>query len=908
MPDRPTGTVTFLFTDIEGSTKLWERYPDAMKVALARHDAILRQAIESHNGYVFKTVGDAFCAAFTRATDALAAVFEAQQALLLPFTASSSSPEAGQPALPSPHLPGKEGGESVPIRVRAGLHTGMAEERDGDYFGPAVNRVARLMSAGHGGQTLLSQPTYELLQERLPAGASVRDLGERRLKDLIRPERIYQFMMPGWPTEFPALKTLDARPNNLPAQLTVLVGRDAELERCRERLRRGDVRLLTLTGPGGIGKTRLALQVATEMIDEFEDGAFFVPLTTTDPDLVLSDIAQALGVREASGQTMLASLRDALRDKNMLVVVDNFEQVIAAAPMIAELLAAAPRVKFSVTSEIVLRVRGENTMRLEPLSLPRRGRTPPLDELLKYAAIALFVQRAIESKADFRLTEDNAAAVVEICQRLDGLPLAIELAAARIKVLNPQTMLNRLENSLKLLTGGARDLPSRQQTIRNAISWSYDLLEEREKRAFARLAVFVGGFSLEAAEAIINAQGDLEQDILDEISSLLDKSLVRQGEEVNGEPHFSMLRTVREFSLEQLADRGELEDMRQNHAAYYRALAEEAEPKLTGAQQAQWLNRLEAEHSNLRAALDWLAESGDDEGAWAMGGALWRFWSVRGHFSEGRACLANLLEIGPLSLKGTPASLRQARAKLVQSAGTLAAQQGDYPAARELYEESLALRRDLGDKRGTANLLNNLGVLARFEGDLEMARARYEESLALLRTLNDRAAVGQALNNLGLVLRYQGDLAEARQSLEESLRLRRQLKDKWGIANSLSSLGDLALEQGDFDAAQTFLNESLTLNLELGDRRALAFDLEYLAGLAAARGGFEYAIHLLGAAAALREEIQAPLSPAEEVKVAARLRPARDAVGDTAYFEALAVGRTISLDAAIGEAFGAVSG
>ena len=885
----PTGIVTFLVSDIEDSGRLWETYPDAMQKAQLRHDDLMQQSMTAHGGYIFKSVGGSLCVAFASPAAAVQAAIAAQTALLA---------EPWPPDLPLP-------GDGRPgLRVGMALHMGSVQERDGDYIGAAVNRVTRLLAAGHGAQVLLSLLTADETRAALPPEALLRDMGERRLKDLNRPERIFQLAMPGWPTDFPALKTLDARPNNLPAHLTVLVGRETELERCRERLRRPDVRLMTLTGPGGIGKTRLALQVATEMIEEFEDGAFLVPLTTSDPDLALADLAQTLGVRETPGQPVLASLREALRDKNMLVVVDNFEQVVAATPLIADLLVAAPRLKFAVTSEIVLRLRGENVMRLEPLSVPRGRRLPPSDELLTYSAVALFVQRAAESKADFALTEDNAAAVVEICRRLDGLPLAIELAAARIKVLNPQTMLSRMENTLKLLTGGARDLPSRQQTIRNAISWSYDLLEEREKRAFTRLGVFVGGFNLEAAETIINATGDLEQDILDEVASLVDKSLLRQDEEVNGETRFSLLRTVREFALEQLAARGESDEIRQNHAAYYRALAEEAEPKLTGPQQAQWLNRLEAEHGNLRAALDWLAESGDYEAAWAMGGALWRFWSVRGYFSEGRACLTRLLDSGPMDLAGEPASVRQARAKLVQSAGTLAAQQGDYPAAREWYEESLALRREVGDKRGTANLLNNLGVLARFEGDLATARARYEESLALLRALGDRAAVGQALNNLGLVLRYQGDLAGARQSLEESLRLRRQLKDKWGIANSLSSLGDLALDQGDYAAAETFLHESLGLNLELGDRRALAFDLEYLAGLAAVQERLEYAAHLAGAAEALREEIQSPLSPAEEAKVEARLRPARDALGPTAYGEALAVGRTISLDAAIGRAFG----
>ena len=858
MAEHPSGFVTFLFSDIEGSTRLWETYPQAMKGALARHDALMRQTFEAHRGYVFKSMGDAFCVAFPTAAEALTAATAAQRA-----------------------LQGEAWGEVGQIRVRMALHAGEADERDGDYFGPTLNRVARLMSAGHGGQILLTRVTADEVRARLEDGAALRDMGERRLKDLSRPEHLFQLVAPGLTTEFAPLKTLDARPNNLPIQPTALIGRDAELEQCRQHLRQRDTRLLSLTGPGGIGKTRLALQAAAEMVDEFEHGAFFVPLEIDDPALVMPTLAETLDVRESSGRSLMPALKEALSNKQMAILLDNFEHLIKAAPSLADLMAAAPRVKFLVTSRSVLRLRGEREIRIPTLSLPRGSRLPPLDELLKFPAIALFTQRARDARPDFELSEDNAAAVVEICRRLDGLPLAIELAAARVRVLAPQAILGRLENRLKLLTGGARDLPTRQQTLRGAIDWSYDLLGETEKKAFQRLSVFVGGCTLDTAEAVCNADGDLEADVLDEVTSLVEKSLLRQEETPDGETRFAMLQTIREYGAEQLAASGDAETTRRYHADYFQQLAKEAEAKLTGKEQAQWLHRLEAEYDNLRAALTWLAEEGDDTPLTAlqMGGALWRFWATRGHLSEGRDRLAGLLDLpAPVLTAKTATTFKTARAKALQGAGTLSAQLGDYDAARGYYEESLDLRRELSDTQGMAALLNNLGILARFRGDLAAARQLYEESLALLRELNDRPAIAQAYNNLALVTREE-DPQRARALLEESLTVRRALKDKWGIANSLSSLGDVLLDLGDLATARAVVRESLALNAELGDRRAIAYCLDYLASLAAAEGQAERALRLGGAADALRAELNAPLSPGDQARLDARLAPARETLG-----------------------------
>ncbi|MBV9279632.1 MAG: adenylate/guanylate cyclase domain-containing protein, partial [Chloroflexi bacterium] len=536
MTPLPSGTVTFLFTDVEGSTRRWEQHPTAMDRAIARHDAILKRSIEEHRGAVFKTVGDAFCASFSTAPQALRAALSAQRAL---------AAEAWD--------------DECAIRVRMAVHTGAAVERDGDYFGPPVNRVARLLSAGHGGQILLSGAAQELVRDVLPPRVDLRDLGEHRLKDLARPERIFQAVAPDLGSDFPPLKVLDRRPHNLPVQPTPLIGRQREVRAVCDLLRQDGVRLVTLTGPGGTGKTRLALQVAAELLDELPDGAYVVSLASiADPDLVLPAVAATLGLAEA-GEGLVDTLTASLRDMRLLLVLDNVEHLMPAAPAVGEILAACPDLKVLATSREALRLAAEREFPVPPLAVPEPKRLPSLEALSQYDAVALFIQRARGVKPDFTVTNETAPAVAEICHRLDGLPLAIELAATRIRLFPPPALLGRLDRRLKILTGGARDLPARQQTLRGAIDWSYSLLDAGEQALFARLAVFAGGCTVEAAEAVCAADGP-ETDILEGVSSLVEKSLLKAGEDVSGghaEPRFAMLETIREYAAERLERSGQ---------------------------------------------------------------------------------------------------------------------------------------------------------------------------------------------------------------------------------------------------------------------------------------------------------------------------------------------------------------
>jgi predicted ATPase/class 3 adenylate cyclase len=610
-----------LFTDIEGSTKLWERDPEAMSKALSRHDELLREHVEAHGGFVFKTVGDAFYVAFSSAPEAVEVALEAQRSLLAEKWEQTGS-----------------------LRVRMALRTGTAEERGADYFGPTLNRVARLLSAGHGGQILISLSTQELVRDQLPLGAELRDLGERRLRDLFGPEHVFELIAPELPSSFPPLETLDARLNNLPTQPTPLVGREREVSEVSDLLRRADVRLLTLTGTGGTGKTRVALQSAAELVDEFEDGVFFVALATlTDPGLVASTLTQALGVAESGEKQPEDALREFVRERELLLLMDNFEQVLEATPLLEELQAAAPRLKVLATSRAALRLYGEREFPVPPLALPDPAYPPPPERLTQYEAVRLFVERARAVKPDFSVTNENAPAVAEICVRLDGLPLAIELAAARIRLLPPRAMLARLGSRLKLLTGGARNLPERQRTLRGAIEWSYELLTPEERTLFARLSVFAGGRTLEIIETICDPEGEL--DTLDGLESLLEKSLLRQEEGPGGEPRFVMLETIHEYAREKLEESGEAEEVRRRHAEHFLTLAEESYPELKGPDQLEWLERLEAEHDNMRAALSWALGRKEAEVALRLGGALWWFWWMRGHNSEGRRLLEEALAI-----------------------------------------------------------------------------------------------------------------------------------------------------------------------------------------------------------------------------------------------------------------------
>jgi predicted ATPase/class 3 adenylate cyclase len=909
----PTGTVTFLFTDIEGSTRMWERSPQAMQAALARHDEILRGATEQHGGYIFKTVGDAFCCAFPTAPDALEAALDGQWLLLK-----------------------ERWGESIPLRVRMALHMGAAEERDGDYFGPPVNRVARLLSAGHGGQVLLSLPTQELVRDQLPVGTSLMDLGERHLKDLFRPERVFQLLATGLPSEFPPLRTLEAYRNNLPLQPTPLIGREKEVAEVCDLLGAEATRLLTLTGPGGIGKTRLALQAAADLLDEFPDGTYFVQLATlTEAELFISAVAETLGVREIGEQPLDETLKDYLHERRLLLLLDNFEQVLGAAPTVTELLTAAPGLKVLATSRAPLGLYGEHELPVPPLTLPDLKLQPPLERLTQYEAVGLFVERARAVKPDFKVTNESAPAVAEICVRLDGLPLAIELAAARIKMLPPKAMLQRLSSRLKLLTGGARDLPERQRTLRATIEWSFALLNEGEQVLFGRLAVFSGGRTLEAIEAICDAEGDLPMEVFDGVSSLLDKSLLRQEEGPNGEPRFVMLETVHEFAREKLKESAEAEEINRAHAQYFLTLAEEANPELKGANQLEWLERLEAEHDNMRAALTWALKRKEVEVALRLGGALWWFWSMRGYHSEGRRWLEEALamdgrvspEVRAMALAGVGElafdqgdldrakeacqeglelleheegrEAREAKLNLLVWLGFVAWVREEYERAKQLFEEGLALSRERSDTWWLATFLLYVAIVPHYLGDYERATELTEESMDLFREQGDKLSLAYCLNNLAMMVYSQGDLGRAAQLTEEAVALFRELGARGDVALGLYNLGWIALLQDDLGRAADIYKESLTLAWDTGMNHIVQGDLEGFACLAAVRGETERAARLWGAVQALHETKGIPRDTDFLAEAGARISAVRSGMGEEAWEEAWRKGRAMTLDEAV---------
>jgi predicted ATPase/class 3 adenylate cyclase len=825
-PEPPSGTVTFLFTDIEGSTRLLQELGEQYAGVLAEQRRLVREAIHEWGGREIDTAGDAFFVAFDRARQAVAAAVATQCRLAVH------------------HWP-----RGLAVRLRMGLHTGEPTLGGGSYVGIDVHRAARICAAAHGGQLLLSQTTADIVQHALPEGVTLRDLGRHQLRDLQHAERLFQVVFPDLPSDFPTLRTAAGRPNNLPAQPDTLVGREAELEQVR-RLLRGPARLVTLSGPGGSGKTRLALEVGASLLEAFEDGVFFVPLAAVlDPSLVAARIATALGVRENPTRSALEGLLESLRAKELLLLLDNFEQIVAAAPTVSDLLAACARLRILVTSRSVLRVAGEHEFAVPPLELPdpRQGLAP--ETLVHSPAVALFLQRAQAVKSGFALTSENAGEVARICAHLDGLPLAIELAAARVKILSPHAILQRLGARLDFLKGGSRDLPARHQTLRQAIAWSYDLLEPAERPFFRRLAVFVGGCTLEAAEQVCAEIAEGEMAVLDAIAALVDKSLLRQADGKDGESRFGMLETIREFGVECLKAEGEWEQARRAHTETFLALAEQAETELTGPQQNRWLDRLEAEHDNLRVALAWAEEQGEVETGLRLGAALWRFWLARGHMREGREHLERLL-----ALPGAAPRTR-ARAKALHRLGTIVHEISDHAQARPSLEESLAIWQELGDKRGTATALNSMGWLAYQSGDFEAAVSLSQEALALHRALGDRRGIAVALFNLGFVTLYRSDYPAALALLEESLALRHGIGDRRGSAYVQVHLGWLEHQRGDYGRASQILEEARATFRELNDWQLLAWSLSSLAVLAYDLGELDRARVLLEESLSLAREV-----------------------------------------------------
>ncbi len=814
MPGLPTGSVTFLFTDIEGSTALLQHLGDQRFAGvLDAHRHILRAAFEAGGGYEVDTQGDSFLIAFGSADDAVATAVAAQRAIN---------------AHPWP--------EGAPIRVRMGLHTGEPTVAGSHYVGIDVHRAARIMAVGYGGQILLSHATRDLIERHLPEGLKARDLGEHRLKDLTRPEHIFQMVTPDLPGDFPPLKTLDIISNNLPIQLTTFIGREREIEDVKRSLAK--TRLLTLMGSGGAGKTRLAVQVAADLIEQFEKGVWLVELAPLeDPALVVQAVATTFQVREAAGRSLLDLLVDYLQPKSLLLVLDNCEHLVAACAKLASaLLRACPNLKILATSREALGIAGEVPYHVPPLSRPDPRRVQSLEQLRQFEAVQLFVERGVHSQPRFALTDANAKPVAHICHRLDGIPLAIELAAARVKVLTVDQIATRLDDRFRLLTGGSRTGLPHHQTLRAAMDWSHDLLSVEERTLLRRLGVFAGGFNLEAAEAICTDDGVEVVAILDLLTNLVDKSLV-VAEGLNGDIRYRLLETVRQYGLERLQESGEVAAVRGRHLDWYLGLAERAEPELQGPDQVGWLSQLEMEHDNLRAALEWAKaeERGADVGL-RLAGALHRFWAMRGYLSEGREWLEGAVS------RSEDAST--ARAKAIYGAGALAFDQGDYARAEALCEQSVTLYRERGDMLGVALSLNVLAFLSRDRGDHKRAIALLEQSLILCRELDHKWILARTLYILALTVRRQGDYKRAEALLEESLALWRKTGDKWGLARSLGSLGVVARFQGDYVRARALHEESLALSRELGDKLQIAESLLTLGTVAQNQGDYARAIAL----------------------------------------------------------------
>jgi predicted ATPase/class 3 adenylate cyclase len=809
----PTGTVTFLFTDIEGSTQLLQRLGEQYDTVLTAHHAILRESFSAQGGREVGTEGDSFFVVFTGARAGLDAAVAAQRTL----AAHDFS-----------------GG--VRVRVRMGIHTGEGRLVEGNYRGIDVHRAARIAAAGHGGQILVSETTRALVEGSPGEDLGFTDLGEHRLKDLEHPDRLFQVTGPGLMSSFPPPRSIDFRPNNLTAPASSFVGRERELRDIRKQLREN--RLVTLTGPGGTGKSRLAIQVAYELLPDFQDGVFLVPLATVaDPSLLAPAIAQVLGLRQQGTASVEATVAQHLSGRSLLLILDNFEHLLPAAFFVSALLGETSRLSILVTSRAPLRIVAEQEYPVPPMSLPAADRLSDLTALQTAEAVKLFLLRARAVRPDFDLTAQNARDIVEICRRLDGLPLALELAAARVRTLEPHEVVRRLNRSLSFLTGGPRDLPARQQTLRNAIAWSYDLLDDRMRDLFARTGVFAGGFSLEAVEAVCC------DDALDLLELLAEQSLVKATLDEFG-ARYLMLGPVREYALERLEESGAAAETHEKHARYFYGLARNAAAHLQGPSQVEWLGRLEVEHDNLRSAMAWALEEGHDEVAAGLGWSLWMFWWLHGHQQEGRRSMETLLEHNPADSHRTPA---------LAIAGSTALVQGDHAAADRWFREAIELARAIGDTERLSFSLQSLGLSSLNLSDWDTAVACFEEALELFGEQGNQMMVSGAWSNLGTAAYMQGDLKTAEQRANRGLEVARRIGDPVSTYFALYTLSQVALARNDPAAATPYLREGLAVVGEVRNPTRLTYFLETYALVLAGGGDLERAARVLGASEAIRQ-------------------------------------------------------
>ena len=857
----PTGTVTFIFTDIEGSTKLAREHPETWESARARHHAILREAIECYQGYVFQIIGDAFCAAFHTAGDALRAAAKSQVDLF------------------------SESWGDAPVKVRMGIHTGKAEAQStGEYYGYlAMSRVQRLMSAGHGGQVLISAASQELLLEDVPENISLRDLGERRLKDLIRPEHVYQLVLPGLPVDFPPLKTLDFYRHNLPVQLTSFIGREKEMEEIKQFVLAH--RLITLTGIGGTGKTRLSLQVAADVLHQFPQGVWFIDLAPlTDPELIPETILSSLGIPQQPGLTGLQQLNDYLKNKRLLLILDNCEHLIrACAGIVNAILSNSTELTVIATSREALGVPGELIWHVPSLSMPDVNQIRSVEALSQYEAVQLFIERAILAQPQFEVTNENAPAVAQICFRLDGIPLAIELAAARVRALGVDQIQKRLDDRFRLLTGGSRTALDRHQTLRAALDWSYNLLSDDEKLLLYRLSIFTGGWTLEAAEEVGAGKNDIASyDVVDLLTRLVDKSLV-----VLDGSRYNMLETTRQYAFEKLAESGELEWIQSSHLNFFMKLAEEAETGLYGSEQAYYLEQLETEQGNLRAALKWGLGSATESG-FRLVSALWIFWFMHAHFVEGSQWFDQALS----SSKTASAHIQM---RLLIGAASNAFGQYQFERTMELSEQSLILAREQQDTWAIGMSLHHLGSVAMLQGDYKRAQLLLEEGLILTHDMKSWNLESIFLDELGQLSQAQGDYMNAREYQERALSLDQKQGNRWSSSYGLAHQAFLAYQQSEYDKAKLLLKQALTLAPEFNDKRMISGALELMGMIAIRQDELERAAPLIGSAESVLESIGIAFVP-EETNM---INTLHDQLGEATFEKRWAAGRLMTMDQAI---------